>query len=173
MVEERKLIREFNLNDKRNAVVWVFQGTKGANEGYLDILVKYKDNLTKTSRGRTPKHIDWAIDILIKKEHNKDLTLRFVKYLLDIYDRVEPFKTKEEQQQCELLYTRSDELRSFRELDNYGQFSIEFLGCVMELLSREEKTGSSKAHMFRDVLSALYQTDDIFSITNTATFRGR
>jgi murein L,D-transpeptidase YafK len=173
MADEKKLIREFKLKDKRNAIVWVYQGSKGANEGYLDILVKYRDDLTKTSRGRTPKHIDWVIDILLKKEHNKALTLEFVKYLLDTYDKIEPFKTKEEQQKCELQYTRSDELKKFEPLNDFGQFSIEFLGCVMELLSKEEKTGSSKAHMFRDVIKALYETNDIFSITNTATFRGR
>lgn len=166
------LIKEFKLNDKRSAIVWVFQGSKGDNKD-LDIKVKYWDNLSKTKGGRTPKHIDWVIDILLKKEHNKQLALGFVKYLLDIYDKIEPFKTKEEQQKCELKYTRSDELKKFEPLNDYGQFSVEFLGCVMELLSREEKTGSAKAHMFRDVVEALYTSDDIFAITNTATFRGR
>ena len=170
MVEEP--FRTFELRDKRNAVVWVFQGSKGDNK-HLDIRVKYWDNLCGTKRGRTPKHIDWVIDILLKKEHNKALTLEFVKYLLDTYDKIEPFKSKEEQQKCELLYTKSNELERFGPLNDYGQFSVEFLGRVMELLSREEKTGSSKAHMFRDVIKALYETDDIFAITNTASFRGR
>jgi hypothetical protein len=166
------LIKEFKLNDKRNAVVWVFQGSKGDNKD-LDIRVKYWDNLCGTKRGRTPKHVDWVIDILLKKEHNKALTLEFVKYLLDTYDKIQPFRSKEEQQKCDLQYTRSDELKKFESLNEYGQFSVEFLGCVMELLSKEEKTGSSKAHMFRDVIQSLYETDDIFAITNTASFRGR
>ena len=169
---DKGLIRTFELKDKRSAIVWVFQGSKGDNKD-LDIRVKYWDNLSKTKSGRTPKHIDWVIDILLKKEHNKVLTLEFVRYLLDTYDRIEAFKTKEEQQKCELQYTRSDELKKFEPLNDYGQFSIEFLGCVMELLSREEKTGSKKAHMFRDVIEALYESNDIFAITNTATFRGR
>ena len=172
MADAQSLIREFNLNDKRKAIVWVFQGVKGDNKD-LDIKIKYWDNLSKTKSGRTPKHIDWVIDILLKKEHNRDLTLQFVKYLLDVYDKVEPFKTKDEQRKCELKYTRGDEIKRFEPLNSYGQFSIEFLGCIMELMSIEEKTGSSKAHMFRDVLQALYETDDIFAITNTASFRGR
>jgi hypothetical protein len=166
------LIKEFKLNDKRNAIVWVYQGSKG-DQRNLDIKVKYWDNLSKTKSGRTPKHIDWVIDILLKKEHNRELTLAFVKYLLDTYDRIEPFNTKDEQQKCELKYTRADELKKFEPLNQYGQFSIEFLGCVMELLSIEEKTGSAKAHMFRDVINALLTSNDIFAITNTATFRGR
>lgn len=166
------LIKEFKLNDKRNAIVWVYQGSRG-DQRNLDIKVKYWDNLSKTKSGRTPKHIDWVIDILLKKEHNRELTLAFVKYLLDTYDRIEPFNTKDEQQKCELKYTRADELKKFEPLNQYGQFSIEFLGCVMELLSIEEKTGSAKAHMFRDVINALLTSNDIFAITNTATFRGR
>ena len=166
------LIKEFRLNDKRNAIVWVYQGSRG-DQRNLDIKVKYWDNLSKTKSGRTPKHIDWVIDILLKKEHNRELTLAFVKYLLDTYDRIEPFNTKDEQQKCELKYTRTDELKKFEPLNQYGQFSIEFLGCVMELLSIEEKTGSEKAHMFRDVINALLTSNDIFAITNTATFRGR
>ncbi len=167
-----EMIREFKLNDKRNAAVWVFQGSKGDNKD-LDIRVKYWDNLCGTKRGRTPKHIDWVIDILLKKEHNKALTLEFVKYLLNTYDRIAPFKTKAEQQKCDLQYTKSNELKKFEPLNEYGQFSVEFLGCVMELLSIEEKTGSSKAHMFRDIISGLLETDDIFALTNTASFRGR
>lgn len=166
------LIKEFKLNDKRNAIVWVYQGSRG-DQRNLDIKVKYWDNLSKTKSGRTPKHIDWVIDILLKKEHNRELTLAFVKYLLDTYDRIEPFNTKDEQQKCELKYTRTDELKKFEPLNQYGQFSVEFLGCVMELLSIEEKTGSTKAHMFRDVINALLTSNDIFAITNTATFRGR
>lgn len=169
---EPQLIKTFELKDKNDAIVWVFQGSKGDNKE-LDVKIKYRDRLSKTKIGRTPKHIDWTIDILIKKEHDKALTLEFVKYLLDTYDRIEPFKNKQEQQKCELKYTRSDELRKFSSLNKYGQFSIEFLGCIMELLSIEEKTGSSKAHMFKGVLQALYETDDIFSITSKAVYTGR
>lgn len=165
-----ELIRKFDLNDKRNAIVYVLQGSYGERPD-LDIKVKYWDNLCKTKGGRTPKHVDWVIDILLKKEHNAELTLEFVKYLLDNYDRIQPFRTKEEQQQCELEYTRSDELDRFQTLNEYGQFSVEFLGCVMELLSKEEKA-SSKAHMFRDLLQTLYETNDIFAITNAASYRG-
>ncbi|MCL4379663.1 MAG: hypothetical protein M1160_03555 [Candidatus Marsarchaeota archaeon] len=165
------LLREFKLNDKRDAIVWIYQGIKGDNKA-LDIKVKYWDNLCKTRAGRTPKHIDWVIDILLKKEHNRELTLEFVKYLLTTYDKITAFKSEEERK-GDLLYTRKDELAKFGSLNQYGQFSVEFLGCVMELLSREEKTSSIKAHMFRDVIEALLTSNDIFAITNTATFRGR
>lgn len=38
-----------------------------------DILLKYKE-LRGTDRFRTPKHIHWVIDLMLKREHNKALT---------------------------------------------------------------------------------------------------
>ena len=93
--------KEFHL--KGGEVIGVFQGSFG-KKPELDIIVKFKDKYTK-SVPRTPKHMHWAIDILLKKEHNKELTLEFVKYLLDVYDKVAAFRTKEEQQKCELRFT--------------------------------------------------------------------
>jgi hypothetical protein len=72
--------REIVIRD--GAVIGGFQGSKG-NQPHLDIVVKYRDRFTKGSRLRTPKHIHWVIDLLLKKEHNRALTLAFVNYLLN------------------------------------------------------------------------------------------
>jgi hypothetical protein len=155
--------KEFNL--KGGEVIGVFQGSLGTNPD-LDIIVMYKDKYTK-STPRKPKHINWVIDLLIKKEHNKELTLEFVKYLLEVYDKVEPFKTKAEQQRCELRYTNTENLEKFEPLNAYGQYSVELIGHVMELLSMEEKQFAG-AFMFKKVLTKLYEDEDIYSISNTA-----
>lgn len=151
--------------------IGIFQGTKGSNPD-LDIIVKYQDKYTK-SVPRTPKHIHWVIDLLIKKEHNEELTLQFIEYLYDMYDKVEPFRNKEEQQKCELKFTNPENLEKFKELNNYGQYSLEFIGHVIELLTREEKTGMEGAFMFKQVLEALKNKKDIFSIVSSATHNGR
>lgn len=135
-------------------------------------IIKYKDKYTK-SVVRTPKHIHWVIDLLIKKEHNERLTLEFVDYLIDMYDKIAPFKTKAEQQKCELKFTNPENIKKFEELDKYGQYSIEFIGHVIELLSIEEKTGFEGAFMFKGVLTALKNQKDIFSIVSSATHNGR
>lgn len=153
----------FNL--KGGEVIGVFQGEKGANPD-LDIVVMYKDKYTK-SQLRKPKHINWVIDLLIKKEHERELTREFIKYLIEVYDKTEPFKTKEEQQKCELKYTNETDLKRFEPLNAYGQYSVELIGHVMELLSMEEKAFAG-AFMFKRVLTKLYETDDIYSISNTA-----
>jgi len=155
--------KEFKL--KGGEVIGVFQGSKGSKPD-LDIIVMYKDRFTK-SVPRKPKHINWVIDLLIKKEHNKQLTLDFIKYLLEVYDKVEPFKDKTEQQRCELKFTNPENLRSFEKLNEHGQYSVELIGHIMELLSIEEKAFEG-AFMFKEVLTKLYETEDIYSISNTA-----
>ena len=167
--EKLVAFKEFHL--KGGEDIGVFQGSFG-KKPELDIIVKFKDKYTR-SVPRTPKHIHWAIDILLKKEHNRELTLEFVKYLLDMYEKVAPFRTKEEQQKCELKFTKTENLRKFEELNKYGQYSVEFIGHIIELLSIEEKTGYEGAFMFKRVLAALYESDDIFSIVAAATQVGR
>ena len=147
-----KAFKEFALKD--GTIIGIFQGSKGKNPE-LDIVVKYKDSYTK-SVVRTPKHIHWVIDLLIY-----------------MYDKIAPFKTKAEQQKCELKFTNPENIKKFEELDKYGQYSIEFIGHVIELLSIEEKTGFEGAFMFKEVLTALKNKKDIFSIVSSATHNGR
>src|SRR3989338_5831264 len=94
--KEHKAIKEIQLSD--GTVIGVFEGNRGANPDH-DILIKYQE---RGKRLRTPKHIHWVIDLLIKKEHDRKLALEFMKYLRDMYDKVEAFKSKEDRKNCEL-----------------------------------------------------------------------
>ncbi len=161
--------KDFILTD--GTVIGIFQGTRGSNPD-LDIIIKYKDKYTKRDV-RTPKHIHWVIDLLIKKEHDRDLTLDFIGYMIEMYDKIEPFRNKEEQNKCELKYTTPNNLKRFEKLNNYGQYSVEFIGHIIELMSIEEKTGHEDAFMFKKVLTAIKEEKDIFSIVSTATHNGR
>lgn len=162
-----RAFKEFFL--KNGAVIGVFQGSYGDNPD-LDIIVKYQE---KGERVRTPKHIHWAIDLLIKKEHNRVLTKEFVKYLIDMWDKIQPFRTKAEQQRCEVRFTDPKHLKRFEPLDEFGEYPVEFIGHVIELMMLEEKTGNHEAFMFKGVLDAIYNDNDIFSVVSKASFRGR
>ncbi len=160
--------KEITLSD--GTIIGIFQGSRGENPD-LDIIIKYKES---GKRVRTPKHIHWVIDVLIKKEHNKELTLEFVKYLRDMWGRVEPFKTKREQQRCELKETTHEKLKSFDELNKYGEYSVEFTGHLIELMMRMEKTGMDRAYVFKDLMEAIINEKEIFVIVSKATqVRGR
>lgn len=159
--------KEFKL--KNGTVIGVFQGSRGENPD-LDIIVKYKE---PEKQIRTPKHLHWAIDLLIKKEHDVNLTNKFVCYLLSMWDKVRPFGSKQEQQECLLRYSGIENLSKFYDLDKYGEYSVEFIAKVMELIMIQEKTGLATAFMFRGVLESIYEGKDIFSIVASAGFNGR
>ncbi|MBN1683423.1 hypothetical protein JW865_07725 [Candidatus Bathyarchaeota archaeon] len=166
--KHRKLFafKEFRL--KNGTIIGVFQGSYG-NHPDLDIIVKYQE-LRK--RVRTPQHIHWAIDLLLKKEHSPKLTKSCIKYLSDMWENIKPFTTKEEQQKCELKLTKDKDFKRFKKLDKYGEYSVEFIGHVIELMMIEEKTSNHEAYMFKEVLDALYNDDEIFTIVQKATYRG-
>ena len=173
---------EYSLRDKKGGraksfknysltngtIIGIFQGSRG-EKPELDIVIKYQE---KNHRVRTPKHIHWVIDLLLKKENNKLLTLEFVKYLSDMWDKIEPFKTKEEQQNCQLNQTTSDKLKIFEELNSYGEYPVEFIGHLIELMMIMEKTGLSTAHVFKDLMDSILNEEDIFRIVSKATQNG-
>lgn len=158
--------KEFRL--RNGTIIGVFQGSYGNNPD-LDIVVKYQE---RGKRVRTPKHIHWAIDLLIKKEHRAELVKALVHYLIAMWDEIEPFSTKADQQRCELRFTNPENLAAYEELDNYGEYPVEFIGHVIELMMLEEKTGNHDAFMFKGVLEAIRDDKEIFEIVSRATYTG-
>lgn len=159
--------KEFRM--KNDIVVGVFQGARGQNPD-LDIIVKYQQ---PGKRVRTPQHLHWAIDLIIKKEYDKVLTKKFIGYLLNMWYNVKPFSNKQEQQECKLRLSSEDKLKEFKSLDKYGEYSVEFIACILELIMIQEKTGLATAFMFKGVLEAIYKDKDIFSIVAQAAYSGR
>src|SRR3989344_2982498 len=158
-------IKEIRLQD--GTIIGVFEGNRGHNPDH-DILIKYQEN---KKRLRTPKHIHWVIDLLIKKEHNKELTLKFMKYLRNMYDRVEGFTSKEERANCILKETTKQKLKPFEELNKYGEYKVEFIGHLIELMIKMEKNTPPEkpARVFRELLDAMIQEKEIFVIVSKAT----
>lgn len=158
-------IKEIKLLD--GTVIGVFEGSRGANPDH-DILIKYQEN---KKRVRTPKHIHWVIDLLIKKEHNKNLTISFMKYLRDMYDKVDGFKSKEDRQTCILKETTLEKLKPFKDLDDYGEYSVEFIGHLIELMIKMEKNTplDKPARVFKELMDAMIAEKEIFVIVSKAT----
>ncbi len=90
-----------------------------------------------------------------------------------MWDKIELFHSKEEQQKCKLKHSNELNLRKFKKLNEYGEYSVEFISCVLELLMIQEKTGLATAFMFKKVLDAIYEDKDIFSIVSAAGYKGR
>ncbi len=160
-----KAFKEIKMPD--GTIIGVFEGSRGANPDH-DILLKYQE---RGKRVRTPKHIHWVIDLLIKKEHNKNLTLKFMKYLREMYDKVEGFKSKEDRAKCEIKETTHEKLKEFDELNQYGEYSVEFIGHLIELMIKMEKNTPPEkpARVFKELMDAMIQEKEIFVIVSKAT----
>lgn len=163
--KEHIAIKEIYLAD--GTVIGIFEGSRGANPNH-DILIKYQE---KGKRLRTPKHIHWVIDLLIKKEHNKELTLKFMKYLRGMYDKVGAFTSKKDRKKCNLNETRKEKLKPFEELNKYGEYKVDFIGHLIELMIKMEKNTppDKPARVFKELMDAMIQEKEIFVVVSKAT----
>jgi hypothetical protein len=157
----------------------------GVYQGSLsqyDLLLRYrqKDDTTKSkwSRIRTPKHIHWAVDAIIKMRHNSLETKKFLGFLIEQWDNhIKPLTSKKEQialLDVELLINEANhEASKYPGLSNKGEYSIKFLYLIAKLLMIQEKTNLSNAYMFKGLLKALESHKDIYRIVSMASHNRR
>ena len=155
-------------------IVGVYQGSLSE----FDILIKYKQKIDGIwSRIRTPKHIHWAVDILIKLHEDKTKTQVFLDFLLGVWNSTFPVKNKEQQQDVlsiDFLLQNSQALiNEYEALSSKGEYSIKFLILLAKLLMIQEKTNLETAYMFKNLLNALKDKGDIFSVVSIASHTGR
>ncbi len=148
----------------------------------FDLLLKYrqKDNSSTSgwSRIRTPKHIHWAVDAIIKMQHQKSETKKFISFLIEMWDtKIVPIKTKKQRNEVidvnKLKIEINEESNKYLKLAGKGEYSIKFLYLIAKLLMVQEKTNYSDAYMFRNLLKALEENKDIYKIVSYATHNGR
>lgn len=148
----------------------VFPGTLSQN----DILLKYKER-HGTDRFRTPKHIHWVIDLMIKREHNKALTNELLIVFKSQWEKTTPLAKRDYEAiiNCISLSTNNKLLEKYSVLNSYGYFKIDFIVHLMELLMLQEKTNYSEAYMFKNVIDEMLLGNDLFKLISTATHNGR
>lgn len=173
---EKKPLATFYINGKY--IVGVYQG----NISQFDILIKYRqkeinDNSIKWSRLRTPKHIHWTVDLLIKMNYDKKKTMEFIEFLIVLWNNIKSDETEEMRmnnlREDVLLKTIDDESHSYLELNKYGEYSIKFLILLARLLMKQEKNNRNDAYMFKKLLDGLKDYKSIYQIISTATMNGR
>jgi hypothetical protein len=153
----------------------VYQG----NLSEYDILLKYrqKDEDGRWSRIRTPKHIHWTVDMLIKLHENEAETKRFLYFLIGYWERTQPIRTDADRDSLlnveSLLNEVDSEASGYIALSSKGEYSVKFLMLLAKLLMVQEKTNRADAYMFGKVLEQLKDGKDIFSVVSAATHNGR
>mgnify|MGYP000526628737 CR=1 FL=1 len=162
----QKAIIEFIFDD---FIIYVFQG----DFSQFDIVIKYKKDDTRI---RTPKHIHWVVDILMKMQGNEALTKRYLQAIQNCWNTCVPL-TRNDYATLKSLIENGEngiEIGQYFELNAFGEYNVEFLYVLMELLAVQEKTNRADAYMFGNIIEELLETDrDIFKIISSAVFGGR
>lgn len=170
--KEIKPIKVFPVNGIM--ILAVYEGSLSP----FDILLKYRQKIdqNKWSRIRTPKHIHWAVDVLLKMQHHESLTKEFLNFMINTWNQTTPIDSEDKRQSLdidELLQIGTDELKKFEQLSKVGEYSIRFLILLAKLLMLQEKTNRQDAYMFRNLLESLKKNNDLFQIISSASFGGR
>ena len=157
-----------DIDFENDYIIYVFPGELSEN----DIRIMYSE---KGKRIRTPKHIHWTVDLLLKMQEERELTREFIKALKAEWEKSSPLKSNDEKtlvtltNDCIIL----TDVSKYDELNKYGEYDIEFLVVLMTLLMTQEKTNDPNAFMFGRILDSLLKDDlDIFAIMSTAGFGG-
>lgn len=160
----RQIYSILNINLENEIVILVYPGTLGQN----DIWIKYKRG---RSRIRTPKHIHWTVDLLIKKFINRPLTTDLLRVFLNGWNNVAPLNNREPGTIIENMVISQNEENTtrFAGLNAIGFFRVDFLIHLMELLMLQEKSNNPNAYMFGRVLDGLLNSNDLYRIISNAT----
>jgi hypothetical protein len=121
----------------------------------------------ESSRIRTPKHIHLIIDLIIKREHSRDLTRSLIRHMLSVLTRLRASVSYPPQ----LQVFRREDAEEYRALDAFGEYPVAFLLVVFELIMIQEKTNYPSGVMNRHLFERFLNDADIFSVVSAATFR--
>lgn len=162
----KKAIIEYEFT---SYVIYVFQGKLSQ----FDIVIKYKKD---GKRIRTPKHIHWVVDVLMKMQGNESLTKQYLLAVQKCWNNCAPLENNDFNTLKVLIENGEKEIKieQYSALNTFGEYDVEFLYVLMELLAVQEKTNRADAYMFGKIIDELLDNDrDIFKIVSTAGFGGR
>ena len=122
--------KHFTLRDGYK--VGMFQGNRGDRPD-LDFIIKFLPP-GPTGRTRTPKHIHWVVDLLLKMEHYRNEVFEVITYYRRFYEFAQPFKTIEERNNYkpEIYIQISDK---YPQLEHKGTYSLEYVCILIELFT--------------------------------------
>ncbi|MCX7797551.1 MAG: hypothetical protein N2249_02875 [Melioribacter sp.] len=117
-------------------------------------------------RERTPKHIHLIVEMYVKHAYDPDLTLQLKEHILGMFENITPVNSFPPN----LQFFRYEHVERFNRLDEVGEFSVEFLLVVIELIAIQEKTnypnGSLTQSLYRD-----FGIKDRFSVIQKAVLQ--
>jgi hypothetical protein len=130
----------------------------------FDFKVRY---LEPGKRARTPKHIHIIIDLYLKSSGNPSLTTSLIDHIINnIIMKVMPATTFPPSLQVFSL----NHAAQFAGLNPYGEYGVEFLLVLVELLMIQEKTNYPNGTLNLSLFQKFRNNADIFSVVSAATY---
>lgn len=130
------------------------------NKGPKDFIVKFRKPGGKT---RTPRHIHLIVELYVKQAHNRELTRKLCDYFLGVFNKVKPITAFPPS----LQVFKPANIKEFAELDEVGEFGVEFLLVVNELIIIQEKTNYPDGSLTQKLYES-FKTKDRFGVVNMA-----
>ncbi|MEM4208986.1 MAG: hypothetical protein QW833_01185 [Candidatus Anstonellaceae archaeon] len=150
---------------EENIEILVSKGNKTQSPYYFK--VHYKE---KNKRVRTPKHIHLIIDLYMKLSRNEKLTIKLVDHIInEIIMKVKPLNKFPPT----LQVFKKEQAKKFKELNKYGEYSVEFILVVIELIMIQEVTNYPNGTMNLNLFKKFRNKESIYSVVSAATFRNR
>ena len=103
----------------------------------------------------------------VKQAHNDRLTKKFRDRMLKLYDKIKPVKRLPKRLQA---FKKGDD-RAFKDLNKVGEFSVEAMLVLNELIFIQEKTNYPKGSATQR-LYKMFGQKDRFSVIAAATWNG-
>ncbi len=147
---------------KNGVAIFVEKGRKPQSP--YDFRVRFRE---PNKRDRTPTHVHLIVEMYVKHAFNDKLTLELKNHILNIFSKIQPINYYPPK----LQFFQLEHAELFKELDEVGEFSVEFLLAVTELIMIQEKTNYPKGSLTQR-LYADFGVKDRFSVIQSAVFRG-
>lgn len=146
---------------KKGVEIKVYPGNKPQSP--YDFIVRYKE---PNKRERTPAHVHLIVEMYVKHAYNPSLTLKLKEHILEMFKNIRLANSFP----SSLQFFQPEHVERFKELDNVGEYTVEFLLVVIELLAIQEKTnyptGSLTESLYQD-----FGVKDRFSVIQKAVLK--
>lgn len=111
---------------ERDVEIRVYPGSK--SQSPYDFIVRYKE---PNKRERTPAHVHLIVEMYVKHAYNPSLTLELKKHILEMFKNIGPANSFPPT----LQFFKPEHVEPFKELDKVGEYTVEFLLVVIELIA--------------------------------------
>ncbi|MCL0068054.1 hypothetical protein M1N67_03930 [Peptococcaceae bacterium] len=129
---------------KANVQIGVYPGRKP--ESLYDFIVKFRE---PGKRERTPAHVHLIVEMYVKHAHNPLLTLKLKEHILTMLKSIKPVDSFPPS----LQFFKTEHIEPFKDLDRVGEFTVEFLLVVTELMAIQAYGNSGKNKLSRRFLN--------------------